>query len=66
MIFGDFKHWVGFYRDMMRGDYSPAEQDWVGKYLLWALLDARRIVSDCRNRDEPLPPFEVRSGKAKP
>lgn len=63
MIFGKFKARARFYVDMMRGDFTPVEQDWVGKYLLWSLLDARRVVRDCRETGKPLPPFEVTFGR---
>lgn len=63
MIFGDFRAWVRFYCDMVGTDVSPEEQEWLGKYLLWSLLAARRVVKDCRETGKPLPPFEVTFGK---
>ena len=58
MVLGDFKLWCDFYRDLMRGkEFTSEEQDWIGKLLLFMLLDGRKTVRDCRETGEPLPPI---------
>lgn len=64
MVLGDFKLWCDFYRDLMRGkEFTREEQDWIGKFMLFILLDARKTVRDCRAAGRPLPPILKASEK---
>lgn len=63
MVLGSLKEWAKVYPGFVRG-YSAEEQDWIGKFLLFMLLDLKRTVERCRETGEPLPP--ILKGSEKP
>ena len=54
---GSFREWSKIYVDMMRGDYTQEEQAWVGRFLLFMLMEAHGIVDHCRESGKALPPI---------
>ncbi|MBX9910831.1 MAG: hypothetical protein K2Z25_19265 [Beijerinckiaceae bacterium] len=56
MVLGSLKEWGKLYPDFVKG-YTLEEQDWIGKFLLFMLLDLKRTVDHCRESGEPLPPI---------
>lgn len=56
MVLGSLKEWGKVYPDFVKG-YTKEEQDWIGKFLLFMLLDLKKTVERCRETGEPLPPI---------